>query len=597
MVTAAPRIDPSTLPSSTREQFAFLYTIVCFIAIWSGINFLFGLVNLGIPNESAGRLAVGVITMATALAISAALYLIHPLLRARAFGRATVLDLTNPASDRISNLSKALGIQRPLVLVDDDIQHIDALAFGLPKRRRILLGRGMLLLLSKRPSEFDLRIAHELAHIRNRDVDFGYIARAMTQATKLVLLFCFLVWLFYFGMWTWRGWNNFSVFGDSFGTFIRGYVPAAGWYLGYFATTFFWILIFWAALTSIEYRSFLRSREHYADVLATGIISTADLATAVGKARQKSFSILSNLYAAHPSPTARVATAKHPELMVQPRLIYLFYIGFVCGVVRALAYFYWAVVARAFPSIDTSTIYQTHKTYSEMISDPSARVLFFAQIAFFFLLVFPFVAAAGSLGLRACLGELLKRSSFTRAIYNLGLQSLIFFAAFVIGAIVNPVAATLLHFQFQQNGAWTIDSPWTVLFSSSVFVDGALYSLGYLLTNLLFLFGLRPVLFGKRESRLPSVWWILIILLWLYVYLLVVQEVLLAYTVTLDPTPIITQHFEQLLMGGVLAVTIGICWSILRIAASFVSRRKLGSEASYTNEFAPWLYISLKNSS
>jgi len=351
------------------------------------------------------------------------------------------------------------------------------------------------------------------------------------------------------------------------------------------------------ALTSIEYRSFLRSREHYADVLATGIISTADLATAVGKARQKSFSILSNLYAAHPSPTARVATAKHPELMVQPRLIYLFYIGFVCGVVRALAYFYWAVVARAFPSIDTSTIYQTHKTYSEMISDPSARVLFFAQIAFFFLLVFPFVAAAGSLGLRACLGELLKRSSFTRAIYNLGLQSLIFFAAFVIGAIVNPVAATLLHFQFQQNGAWTIDSPWTVLFSSSVFVDGALYSLGYLLTNLLFLFGLRPVLFGKRESRLPSVWWILIILLWLYVYLLVVQEVLLAYTVTLDPTPIITQHFEQLLMGGVLAVTIGICWSILRIAASFVSRRKLGSEASYTNEFAPWLYISLKNSS
>jgi hypothetical protein len=595
MAPTAQNIDPSKLPSSTRERFGFLYTIVCFITIWSGsislYNLSYGLLNVGLPDDSLRRVAVGAITMAAALLIAACLYLVHPLLRVRKFGKTKTLDSTSLPASQIAKIAKAIGVASPQVVVDADIHHVDALAFGLPGKRCLLLGRGLLLLFLKRPREFDLRIAHELAHIKSGDVDLGYIARAMTHATKIILSSCLLVWLLSFARWTWQQWTIAVTAGSNLTTFLNWYLPAAGWNLSYSAITLLWVLCFWWALISVEYRSFLRSREYYADVLATGMTSIANLATAVGNSRGNALAFREVL-AAHPSPSSRLEIATHPERLVQPRLPYFSFIGFVCGVVQTGVVFSWGLFARAFPSIDTSIIYQTHKTYYDMVNDPAVRALFALQTGFYLVLVFPFVAALGSLGVRACLGELLSRSLYITAARNLGLQSIVFFCSFAFGTFLNPFALQYVRFQFQQTGSWTIDIDWGNLISVFNISTGAMYSIAYFLTTLLFMSGIRASLFGRREVVPPTIWRIFIILLWTYVYLLLVEMVWVAFDAAFNPAPAIPQHFLLVLMMAVLSCAVGLCWGILWLVARTVARRGLTSPANYKSEFAPWLYLN-----
>ncbi|MFY1594790.1 M48 family metalloprotease [Micromonospora sp. WMMD737] len=59
-------------------------------------------------------------------------------------------------------------------------------AFGLPGRRRIQLDAGLLVLRATEPSVFRAVVAHELAHLRNRDVDVTYLTIAVWRAFLLV---------------------------------------------------------------------------------------------------------------------------------------------------------------------------------------------------------------------------------------------------------------------------------------------------------------------------------------------------------------------------------------------------------------------------
>ena len=106
-----------------------------------------------------------------------------------------LLDPKSPSAIRISELAQRNSVQLPRLLVDKDILHVDAIAFGFPGRRTLLLGKGLLFLYAKRPSEFDVRLVHELTHIKNKDIDFGFVAQALVNATKLLMFLCFIAWL------------------------------------------------------------------------------------------------------------------------------------------------------------------------------------------------------------------------------------------------------------------------------------------------------------------------------------------------------------------------------------------------------------------
>jgi hypothetical protein len=591
----AEKVDPSRLPSSTRERFALLYTVVCMISIWSGSNFLFAWMNFGFRDEGSNRLATGLMTLVATLLTSAGLYLIHPWLRARSFGRTRILDPASLAAQRISTVAQVIGISTPRLLIDEDIHHIDALAFGLPKRRNLLLGRGLLFLHAKRPSEFDARVAHEIAHIRNGDVDLGFIGRAMTQTTKVLLAIILLVWLVPLGPSTLHSWHTSFAFGDTFASFLRGYIPALGWFFAYYAVTILWVIIFWVLLVSIEYRSFLRSREHYADIVASSVTSLTDLETALGNPSHEPKVSFRKWYAAHPSQISRIQVAADPTRVVQPQLAYLAFFGFLGGVFNALILFTLKEISDVFSAINTSDIFQRNIPYYQIAADPSMRSAFVAWVILLFLFAFPFAAALGSLGVRICLGELLARSTFFRRAYHLILQSVVIFACFTLGGFINPLVINNIHFQFEQSGAWTIDNSWREFFHlPSGFIGIVTFFLAYVVTNFLFISGLRSAIIGNRQTPPGLIWRTFNILLWTYMYVQVLQFVTAIGYAMFDPISLFANPNQELVFFVFFALVIGASWGVLKLVSHIVSRRGVSSKGTSADRFAPWLYFNIR---
>jgi Zn-dependent protease with chaperone function len=199
------------------------------------------------------RIVGGMATTTFTMIVALLFFLAHPRRQKLAFGAAEILAPGSHAANRVSEIAELFRISSPVCLVDSDIHHVDALAFGISGRRTILMGRGLLLLLVKRPNEFDVRLAHEIAHIKNGDVDLGYIALGMVTATKILFACLGIVLAISFGI------LSLGHFDSRFAIFVV--IRDIGALI--LATILF------AGLILPEYRSFLRSREFYADIAAS----------------------------------------------------------------------------------------------------------------------------------------------------------------------------------------------------------------------------------------------------------------------------------------------------------------------------------------
>ncbi|QUH00325.1 M48 family metalloprotease [Saccharopolyspora erythraea] len=132
----------------------------------------------------------------------------------------------------------ALAGVRVTFLLDVLNPRVGGVAFGLPGRRYVALNRGLLVLAGRDPEAFRAIVLHELAHVRNRDIDLT----ALTLAVWRSFVFGVLVPV-----------GVLLVFDDDF---AGSYNP---WLTG-------WQLLLTAGIALLVRNSVLRSREYYADL-------------------------------------------------------------------------------------------------------------------------------------------------------------------------------------------------------------------------------------------------------------------------------------------------------------------------------------------
>jgi len=381
------------------------------------------------------------------------------------------------------------------------------------------------------------------------------------------------------------------MFGDDLSTFLTMYFPAAKAYLTLALLTFFWTIIFWIFLLTIEYKSFLRSREHYADLGAANIVSTAFLALAIGDTARNPRAILFDLYSAHPEASTRLKVAIDPITVLRPHLWYVVYLGLICGVVVSMLIVYYQLMQQTIAEFNAAGAFQEGLSYQDMLRDPALRSVLNWQLLFYWIIFLPFLAALGSFGIRVCLGNLLTKNTFGKSIKEFVLQGLILVSFLGLGIKISP--ATIHNHVTLDQATWKVHIAWTGFLPDSSIIFLLVLFIAYISTNLIFLIGLRRAVRGNRVTPPHFVWRLFIIALWIYMYLQIAQTVavLLSFAVQADVLTFGDVSFRSLFLL-VLGVFTIVLWVMLALVSYVVSRRGGTASGNFNRDrFAPWLYI------
>ena len=85
------------------------------------------------------------------------------------------------AAGRVAELAQHAGLRHPPTVMLGAGKQLDAFSYGSPRRHRIALPRAVAVRWSNR-TLFDPLVAHELAHLCNRDVGFSWLTRGVMYA-------------------------------------------------------------------------------------------------------------------------------------------------------------------------------------------------------------------------------------------------------------------------------------------------------------------------------------------------------------------------------------------------------------------------------
>ena len=197
---------------------------------------------------------------------------------------------------------------RVLFLIDLLEPAASGVAFGRVRRRRVLLGRGVLVLLREDPDALRALVLHELAHLRNRDVDIAIITLAFVRAF-LSLIFLPIL--------------------------IAVVVPLAlglDWQLRLAELA---QAVGLAALLVLARGEVLKNREYYADARATHMQSTTDPlcrilhANAANTHDAGARGWLRRIGHVHPTAASRIQALTDPAPLMYPQFGFAFLLG-VC---------------------------------------------------------------------------------------------------------------------------------------------------------------------------------------------------------------------------------------------------------------------------
>jgi Zn-dependent protease with chaperone function len=125
-----------------------------------------------------GLLGVGVL-----IALAGAIYWVQPWWYRR---RMDLIELAGDATAavriRLEELREQAGTGPVIWLIQPLNVRLSAFAFGRPRHRCIAITGGAAVAAVTQPAAFDAIVLHELAHLRNRDIDQTYLAMAMWRA-------------------------------------------------------------------------------------------------------------------------------------------------------------------------------------------------------------------------------------------------------------------------------------------------------------------------------------------------------------------------------------------------------------------------------
>ncbi|MFE7302811.1 M48 family metallopeptidase [Streptomyces sp. NPDC057579] len=128
------------------------------------------------PRAWLGPLLPVLVVAVFVLAIAAAYWLL-PEWRKRRRGYVTLSAAVAPdVEPRLASLTQQAGVAGQVTFLVEPLNpRVQGLAFGRAGRRHVVLSSGLLTLCSRDPGAFDAVVLHELAHLRNRDLDIGFL--------------------------------------------------------------------------------------------------------------------------------------------------------------------------------------------------------------------------------------------------------------------------------------------------------------------------------------------------------------------------------------------------------------------------------------
>ncbi|WP_158610817.1 M48 family metalloprotease [Micromonospora endolithica] len=252
--------------------------------------------------EPFAVVAVGVGVLA---AVAIALYLAHPwwIVR-RNRSRQLPPGLVGGVAEDLDDLRRTMGLARaPQWWLVPHRGTPSGQAFGLPGRRRIQLDAGALVLRATDRPAFRAVVAHELAHLRNRDVDLTYLTIAVWRAFLLVAVLPPLLLIVHPGLvttpseWTWR-------------TSTLSYAPG-------FSARFLGVLVALGCLVYLLRNAVLRARETYADRVAVDVGGTGAAMAAIVERLPVPRRWLDR-WGTHPVPAERLRAIRDPVAAWRP---------------------------------------------------------------------------------------------------------------------------------------------------------------------------------------------------------------------------------------------------------------------------------------
>ncbi|MEU6075789.1 M48 family metalloprotease [Micromonospora sp. NPDC047074] len=261
-----------------------------------------------------GQVAFAAAGLAALAGVAALGYAGHPRWLVR---RHRLLRLSTTASPRLvadlDELARTAGLARtPSWWLAPGRRTTGGQAFGLPGRRRVALDAGLLVLRARDLPAFRAVVRHELAHLRNRDIDMTYLTVWIWRAFVVVAVVPSLVLLAHPGLFvTPTRWSR---------------QPAAAP-----AAELLTVLLVLTCLVYLLRNAVLRVRELHADAVATRIGGSAeelDRALA-GLPATRSLAVR---WGTHPSGPDRRRAVGDPTVLLAPRLGELVAVGLPLGV-------------------------------------------------------------------------------------------------------------------------------------------------------------------------------------------------------------------------------------------------------------------------
>ncbi|WP_158581566.1 M48 family metalloprotease [Actinomadura spongiicola] len=260
------------------------------------------------------------------LGLAGLLYLLHPWWRVRRWRLAELRGVDDPGTvQRLDTLSREMGLARsPTWMVSAD-GGVDGLAFGLPGRRRVMLTAGLLKRAGADPTVLRAVAGHELAHLRNRDVDVTYLTIALWWAFVAATLVPTLVVV--------------TAHPEVF-TGPPGWLPGTLWRTAVIET-----LLPMAVLTAIVVltrNAILRVREVHADTTAATLAGPDGklvMERALRHVPESTFRFRPRWTRMHPTPGQRRAALACPSTSARPSLWEMAGIGLTAGLFAVPATF------------------------------------------------------------------------------------------------------------------------------------------------------------------------------------------------------------------------------------------------------------------